>query len=163
MAKYTINDTTLTAIADAIREKSGTTGGIDPADMAALIAAIESGGVEVEVGTFVPAESTQSYTVEFEKSHTNEFDLLICMNFSDESTSVNSVGFILKKINENKYEYRLYSRQYNTNYFPKLIGTYYGNEFYKKWEFTWSVTGESSKTYAAGATYLWLALWGVTI
>lgn len=44
MAKYTINDTTLVAIADAIRAKSGTTGGIDPANMAALIAAIESGG-----------------------------------------------------------------------------------------------------------------------
>lgn len=44
MAKYTINDTTLVAIADAIRAKSGTTGGIDPANMATLIAAIESGG-----------------------------------------------------------------------------------------------------------------------
>lgn len=61
MAKYTINDTTLTAIADAIREKSGTTGGIDPANMAALIAAIEAGGgisgYDVACGMFVPAEN----------------------------------------------------------------------------------------------------------
>ena len=43
MAKYTINDTTLVAIADAIRSKSDTTGGIDPANMAELIEGIQTG------------------------------------------------------------------------------------------------------------------------
>lgn len=65
MAKYTINDTTLVAIADAIRAKSGTTGGIDPANMATLIAAIEAGGggLKVEYGTVTVAEDTRSLSV----------------------------------------------------------------------------------------------------
>lgn len=61
MAKYTINDTTLVAIADAIRAKSGTTDGIDPANMAALIAAIEvggGGGGDFLYGTITPTETT---------------------------------------------------------------------------------------------------------
>lgn len=78
MAKYTINDTTLFAIANAIREKSGTTGGIDPENMAALIAAIEAGGggsflpfSNIWYGSFVLAESS------------NTFDTLCGYNGSD--------------------------------------------------------------------------------
>ena len=44
MAKYTINDTTLTSIADAIRAKGGTTAALTPAQMAEAIAAIQAGG-----------------------------------------------------------------------------------------------------------------------
>lgn len=42
MAEYLIQDTTLTAIADAIRTKTGGTEAIDPADMANTIEAIDS-------------------------------------------------------------------------------------------------------------------------
>lgn len=44
MAKYVIEDTTLTGIAGAIREKNGTTNTMKPTEMAAAIAAIVSGG-----------------------------------------------------------------------------------------------------------------------
>ena len=44
MAKYVIEDTTLTGIAGAIREKNGTTNTYKPTGMAAAIAAIVSGG-----------------------------------------------------------------------------------------------------------------------
>ena len=44
MAKYVIEDTTLTGIAGAIREKNGTTDTYKPTEMAAAIAAIVSGG-----------------------------------------------------------------------------------------------------------------------
>lgn len=44
MSKYSINDTTLTAIADAIREKGGTSAPILANGMAAAIAAIQAGG-----------------------------------------------------------------------------------------------------------------------
>ena len=44
MAKYVIEDTTLTGIAGAIREKNGTTDTMKPTEMAAAIAAIVSGG-----------------------------------------------------------------------------------------------------------------------
>ena len=40
MAVYTIKDTTLTAIADAIREKTGGTGTIKPGEMATEISNI---------------------------------------------------------------------------------------------------------------------------
>lgn len=68
MAKYTINDTTLVAIADAIRAKSGTTGGIDPANMAALIEGIQAGSDPVieplsvtENGTYTPPDGVDGY------------------------------------------------------------------------------------------------------
>lgn len=44
MAKYTIEDTTLTSIADAIREKCGSTEMCCPTNMASLIAGIPTGG-----------------------------------------------------------------------------------------------------------------------
>ena len=44
MAKYTINDTTLTSIADAIRAKGGTSAALTPAQMAEAISAIQAGG-----------------------------------------------------------------------------------------------------------------------
>jgi hypothetical protein len=44
MAKYTINDTTLTGIADAIRAKGGTSAALTPAQMPEAIAAIQAGG-----------------------------------------------------------------------------------------------------------------------
>ena len=44
MEKYVIDKTTLTGIGDAIREKEGTTAGIDPIDMKARIQAIAGGG-----------------------------------------------------------------------------------------------------------------------
>lgn len=62
MAKYAINDTTLVSIADAIREKVGSSDGIDPADMAGLIAGIQSGvskiadKYEFASGSFTPTE-----------------------------------------------------------------------------------------------------------
>ena len=44
MAKVFIEETTLTAIGDAIRNKTGKTALIDPANMSAEIASIEAGG-----------------------------------------------------------------------------------------------------------------------
>lgn len=68
MAKYTINDTTLVAIADAIRAKSGTPGGIDPASMAALIEGIQTGSDPVvqpltvtENGTYTAPSGVDGY------------------------------------------------------------------------------------------------------
>ena len=43
MAKYSIDSTTLTGIADAIREKDGSTGAIPVSDIPSRIAAIQTG------------------------------------------------------------------------------------------------------------------------
>ena len=57
MAKYTINDTTLTSIADAIRAKGGTSAALTPAQMAEAISAIQAGGGGgYKTGTFTLAE-----------------------------------------------------------------------------------------------------------
>ena len=55
MAKYTINDTTLTSIADAIRAKGGTSAALTPTQMPEAIAAIQAGG-----GGGTPSASPES-------------------------------------------------------------------------------------------------------
>lgn len=49
MSKVLVNETSLTSIADAIREKNGTTETYKPGEMGAAIAAIETGGGEDKV------------------------------------------------------------------------------------------------------------------
>lgn len=51
MAEYLVQDTSLTAIADAIREKGGTTAPLSfPAGMAAAVRGIPSGGTDISLG-----------------------------------------------------------------------------------------------------------------
>ena len=59
MANVIINDTNLTNIANAIREKNGTTNSYKPSEMANAIAAIEAGGG----GGYVPTDEELYYTV----------------------------------------------------------------------------------------------------
>lgn len=54
MAEYLIQDSTLTGIADAIREKTGSAESMTPAQMATEIAAIETGG-EIRTGLEITA------------------------------------------------------------------------------------------------------------
>lgn len=65
MAEYLVQDTSLTAVADAIREKGGTTAPLSfPAGMAKAVRNIQSGGgdlssVDVYIADFtVPADLT---------------------------------------------------------------------------------------------------------
>lgn len=161
-------DSTLTAIADAIREKAGTTDPIAFDAMAAAIAAIEAGGsIEVEYGTFTLSEEVAKHTVTFGNTHSSPYDLLICMNLSDNSTSIGSVGFIYtRNVSDSYVTYKayLYSRQYNTDYFPKLTAMSSSNDYANvKWEHNWIMTGEFNRYYAVGVPYLWIAIWGITI
>lgn len=51
MAEYLVQDTSLTAVADAIREKGGTTAPLSfPAGMAAAVRDIPSGGTDISLG-----------------------------------------------------------------------------------------------------------------
>lgn len=61
MAKYTIEDTTLTAIADAIRGKDGTAAAIPVSTFPDRIAAIETGGTSVVyIGSSAPTSDIGS-------------------------------------------------------------------------------------------------------
>ena len=64
MAKRFIDESTLTDIADAIREKKGTSDTIDPANFASEIAGITSDGgtVETEEKAVTPTKQTQEVT-----------------------------------------------------------------------------------------------------
>lgn len=61
MAKGLIKDSTLTAIANAIREKTGTTGAMLPAEMAALIQGITGG--KIAYGSLTLPEKTGALTI----------------------------------------------------------------------------------------------------
>lgn len=60
MAEYLIQDTTLTSIADAIREKTGKTELLSPAQMATEISGITGGGGGVEEGG-IPSKAVNFY------------------------------------------------------------------------------------------------------
>lgn len=68
MAEVLVQDTSLQAIADAIREKNGTETTYKPSEMGTAIRAIESGGGSVEIkeasGTFTLIEDVSSYDID---------------------------------------------------------------------------------------------------
>ena len=69
MAEYLVQDTSLTAVADAIRAKTGSADLLAfPSGMVDAISGIASGGggVNVQSGSFTPAEALSSYTVSVE-------------------------------------------------------------------------------------------------
>lgn len=61
MAKYVIEDTTLTGIANAIRAKTGSTDPIPVTDMASQIAAITGGGSEETVTTIFEEQTVEGF------------------------------------------------------------------------------------------------------
>lgn len=67
MAKMLINDSTLTAIADAIRAKGGTSAEMLPGEMAALIEAIKTSTANASTGTFTPS-GAQVYSASLGKT-----------------------------------------------------------------------------------------------
>ena len=61
MAEYLVQDTSLTAVADAIREKGGTTAPLSfPAGMAAAVRNIQSGGGDLSSVDVYIADFTSS-------------------------------------------------------------------------------------------------------
>lgn len=62
MARYSIEDTTLTNIANAIRTRTNKTNPIDVADMADEIGGIEVGGGNMQTKTVTPTTSQQNVT-----------------------------------------------------------------------------------------------------
>lgn len=73
MSSVVIDDTSLTAIANAIRSKNGLTTTYTPGNMAAAILAIPSGGgvtgLEYESGTYTPTSDIARPTISFSNTH----------------------------------------------------------------------------------------------
>lgn len=77
MAQYLIEDATLTAIGDAIREKEGSTEVIPVPDMAARIGAIQTGGVSKVVTT---ARLGDGITIGRESLSVSDYGYLLTCN-----------------------------------------------------------------------------------
>lgn len=103
MAKWIIEDTTLTDIADAIRAKDGSTNPIMVAELASAIANIPSGGGEnfpkVACGSFQPLqESGEEYLFEHELGSVPNF---IIITQKRRETGANYISMTLYRSNYN--------------------------------------------------------------
>lgn len=90
MANYVIQDTTLTNIADAIREKNGSEDTYKPAEMAEAISAIKAGGSEITIRTpdeIYAQDRPVDWPVLPDPTEDNEFYFL-CQTIGVSSTSV---------------------------------------------------------------------------
>ena len=79
----TVLNAGLKSIADAIREKAGTSGNLAfPTAMAEAIAAIEAGGGDPTVitGTFTPSESLKEYTITHNLGKKPHFVMIGCLS-----------------------------------------------------------------------------------
>lgn len=94
MAKYSIQDTTLTSIADAIRNKNGESTSYKPTEMAAAIAAIQGGGGgSVDVEPYV-LTGDASYALSKCSTSTTEYDTNMWPVFAH---AINTPGMIETK------------------------------------------------------------------
>lgn len=102
MGKYAINDTTLTAIAEAIRAKTESSDPIDAADMAALIEGISAGGAAFNgnplyCGIVVPTADAKTITI------TDEPDV-IAAGFGDTDDPNIAMIFLMDDYSNESYE-----------------------------------------------------------
>ena len=98
MAKYVIEDTTLTGIAGAIREKNGTTNTYKPTEMAAAIAAIVSGsggGFNSDDYNVVAINNMAEKSVSNSNSWNGTNTSYTFTNWKDYFTSPEEIEFIL--------------------------------------------------------------------
>ena len=123
MAKYVIEDTTLTGIAGAIREKNGTTDTMKPTEMAAAIAAIVSGG------SFEGFNSDE-YTISIihTASYVDVSDPFMT-NWKDYCSSIDDIEFFAFKIQQNfcGFYFKGVCPKYNdtrVGYYSLMYGSY---------------------------------------
>lgn len=141
-------DAGLTAIANAIREKAGSSDALAfPDAMAAAIAAIESGGLKVEYGTVTAAEDTNTLSISHNLGITPK--LYMAMNLL--SADTNALSDLRKTL-----AFYVMSEYFDIDSFRSnkgLVGYANGSEFFTKW----NVYGSSYATnsYAtATSTYV---------
>lgn len=146
----------LTAIANAIREKGGTSGTLAfPDGMAEAIAAIEAGGtIRVEQGIVTFAEAMNGYTFV-----TEEPDVFICYKEDDASEEYYAVEYVWVFVQTYDYQYtfgyNLGSRRYyvpNKSTISSLIGSPYLGKF----------SSGAFNSKLAPATYRWYAIYGIS-
>lgn len=162
MAEYVIAEKQdLINIADAIREKTETTDGMGIDEMAALIAAIESGGAKVASGiiTFDADTSASGYKIETGFSEDENLMFAAVLEFSP-SSSVATNDFLA---------YELHNTMYTGSGINQVCeAIYYGNITRKRSAAsnqrssadTINISGDNSSVFRSGKTYCWFACVG---
>lgn len=172
MSKYSIDNTTLTAIADAIRKKIGTDDPILTEGMAAAIAKIEEADSEIYTGTITFANDTFSWGVEVNDAsiHIPEEvpKCAVCINLTNFApgeyvTAQGAInGILFRHVGDVRNDYRIYE-EYIRGQFPisYLVCKFYGG---KTWFYSNNVneaTGVMDGTtteytlFKSGDTYLY--------
>lgn len=174
MAKYTINDTTLVAIADAIREKSGNTDGIDPTNMAALIASIEAGGGggggKIAYGTITPADASVNLEIAHGLGKVPDFFCIVASNNSNSVYSksnpqgqsfIYAIRGTYRTYNNWYYGRNQYEKvvNYNQDFIHDTIGTSL-NYYIALGENNaiWAVRNSNYGLFKNPAPFFWLAI-----
>lgn len=125
MAKYAIEDTTLTNIANAIRGKEGTTDAIPAASMAERINNLPSGGSEWAILDNVPYSHTEG---DEPGSHITTFDVSgidlsdkKCVLVMIERNTVETVAWVLDR-NSTNDDFKLWIATVGVNISTAIIG-----------------------------------------
>lgn len=166
-------DANLTSIADAIREKAGTSDKLAfPAGFADAIAAIAAGGATLHVGTFTVNEDVKSYVLDFPVG-TPAPKIAMCFNLGDGSSNsllpkmdTSFIGIVFSDIfamdtsRSKNYGVTMYRASgSNVNAYWHAYGTsYHENSF-----FSWEVRGTKSLgaygnayNFRPGNTYIYI-------
>lgn len=166
----------LTAIADAIRAKAGTSDAMTLAGMAEAIAAISAGGggATIDSGTYTPAEKTSVLYVKsdvLEEKKTNPSYFMFWKNLSNTySSTFNGVYIYAARVEKtdsaNEYILDFVQFGYSNSFSRTLCGTKSGFGKYVD-----SGTYDHSNNlniwfcnnwncyFEAGGTYEWVAIW----
>ena len=184
--KYSIDGSTLTDIADAIREKTGDTAALTAAAMAEAIAGISGGGgggLEYESGTFAPTEDVTKPFMSFSKNHSTLPFITIVVDVTNSYSNVANSGYVTVYVNFDALGVKLYpissdswqghaseiARSTSTSsltiYGFQTNETYSDNGYSKPENYIatdgmYLLSGSSTQKYwRAGRTYKWFAIW----
>ncbi len=170
MAKYSIENSTLTAIADAIREKMGTTTLYTPAQMASVISAIQTGGttpdfsLAMDFGTFVPSRDVDGSSTRITTGLYEVWVAFIWCPILNLSTVAESKNLILSgHYNADPYGY-IADTEYNKISCCTYINSMNGDVTSRQQNLAEIVDNSfiiyDSAYYLGGYSYHWVA-WGI--
>lgn len=186
MASVVIDDTSLTAIANAIRAKNGATATYTPSAMATAILNLPSGGLEYEEGTYTPTEDTARPTISFTNAHSKApfyvgmADAVKSKN-TDTDTNWSWEYFEFYQLDGARLYYTSSSERYGcVSYIYRASKTtqltdgetmllynsnntenssiYFARYWVTESEF-YPYSGSTSRFWRVGRTYKWIAIW----
>ncbi len=172
MSDYLVTDTELTAIANAIRTKGGTSASLSfPAEFVSAINAIETGGsgLEYEEGTFTPTEAVNTIYIPYANTHTTTPVMVFVIDATEtKQNSYNSFLSVFKFSFVGVFGSKFYS---TVNYTESAFWTYTGAYSTVAQQAQDSSAQFGSNTqlylnntttsiyYRVGRTYKWIAIW----